>query len=143
MLSLKRNTQQSCRLAFSWGFSLNRPLPAPPNFPLLPPLPCQVAINGERPWVDPDCPDALRRLITRCWHQDQHMRPSPAELMRLTEFLIQVCATLCMLCLWAGNPQQSLATLHEACASSCSLTLSGLVKENYSSCSCLPGGREP
>lgn len=31
--------------------------------------PLQVAINGERPWVDPDCPEPLRRLITKCWHQ--------------------------------------------------------------------------
>ncbi len=31
--------------------------------------PVQVAINGERPWVDPDCPEPLRRLITKCWHQ--------------------------------------------------------------------------
>lgn len=35
--------------------------------------PSQVAINGERPWVDPDCPEPLRRLITKCWHQDPHV----------------------------------------------------------------------
>lgn len=29
----------------------------------------KVAINGERPWVDPDCPEPLKRLITKCWHQ--------------------------------------------------------------------------
>ncbi len=49
----------------------------------------QVAINGERPWMDPDCPEPLRKLVTKCWHQDPHMRPSPADIMRLTEFLIQ------------------------------------------------------
>jgi hypothetical protein len=54
------------------------------------PLPLQVAINGERPWVDPDCPEPLRRLITKCWHQDPHMRPSCAEVMRLTSIMIQV-----------------------------------------------------
>lgn len=35
--------------------------------------PSQVAINGERPWLDPDCPEPLRRLITKCWHQDPHV----------------------------------------------------------------------
>lgn len=49
----------------------------------------KVAINGERPWLDPDCPEPLRRLITKCWHQDPHMRPSCAEIMRLTELLLQ------------------------------------------------------
>ncbi|KAI3430797.1 hypothetical protein D9Q98_009209 [Chlorella vulgaris] len=49
----------------------------------------KVAINGERPWLDPDCPEPLRRLITKCWHQDPHMRPSCAEVMRLTAFMIQ------------------------------------------------------
>jgi hypothetical protein len=49
----------------------------------------QVAINGERPWMDTDCPEPLRKLITKCWHQDPHMRPSPAEIMRLTDFMIQ------------------------------------------------------
>ncbi|EFN52665.1 hypothetical protein CHLNCDRAFT_138610 [Chlorella variabilis] len=49
----------------------------------------KVAINGERPWVDPDCPEPLRRLITKCWHQDPHMRPSCAEIMRLAAFMIQ------------------------------------------------------
>lgn len=38
------------------------------------PPPTQVAINGERPWIDPDCPEPLRRLITKCWHQDPHVR---------------------------------------------------------------------
>ncbi len=53
------------------------------------PAALQVAINGERPWMDPECPEPLRKLITKCWHQDPHMRPSPADIMRLTEFLIQ------------------------------------------------------
>eukprot|EP00887_Chlorella_sp_A99_P004370 scaffold15.g4370.t1 len=48
----------------------------------------KVAINGERPWIDPDTPEPLRKLITKCWHQDPHMRPSTAEIMRLTGWLI-------------------------------------------------------
>lgn len=40
---------------------------------LAPPLPhhphClpQVAINGERPWMDPDMPEPLRKLVRKCW----------------------------------------------------------------------------
>jgi len=49
----------------------------------------KVAINGERPWVDPDCPLGLQRLIGKCWHQDPHMRPSCAEISRLSEILIE------------------------------------------------------
>ena len=49
----------------------------------------KVAIQGERPRMDADCPDGLQRLISRCWHQDPHYRPSCAEIMRLTEILMQ------------------------------------------------------
>lgn len=49
----------------------------------------KVAINGERPWVDPECPESLRRLIMKCWHQDPHQRPSCADIMRLTDLLIR------------------------------------------------------
>jgi len=49
----------------------------------------KVAINGERPWMDPDCPEPLKRLITKCWHQDPHQRPSCADVMRLTELMMQ------------------------------------------------------
>lgn len=49
----------------------------------------RVAVNGERPWMDPDCPEGLRRLITKCWHQDPRQRPSCADVMRLTDLLIQ------------------------------------------------------
>lgn len=49
----------------------------------------KVAINGERPWMDPDCPEPLKRLITKCWHQDPRQRPSCADVMRLTDLLMQ------------------------------------------------------
>jgi hypothetical protein len=49
----------------------------------------KVAINGERPWMDPDCPEPLKRLIVKCWHQDPHQRPSCADIMRRTDILIQ------------------------------------------------------
>jgi len=49
----------------------------------------KVAINGERPWMDPDCPEPLKRLITKCWHQDSRQRPSCADVMRLTDLLMQ------------------------------------------------------
>ena len=49
----------------------------------------KVAINGERPWMDPDCPENLKRLITKCWHQDPRQRPSCADVMRLTDLMIQ------------------------------------------------------
>jgi serine/threonine protein kinase len=49
----------------------------------------KVAVNGDRPWVDPDTPEPLKRLIKKCWHQDPHQRPSCAEIMRRTDILIQ------------------------------------------------------
>ena len=49
----------------------------------------KVALNGERPWMDPECPEPLRRLITKCWHQDPRQRPSCADVMRLTDLLMQ------------------------------------------------------
>jgi len=48
----------------------------------------KVAINGERPYMDPDTPEPLRRLITKLWHQDPRVRPSCAEVMRLTEIMV-------------------------------------------------------
>ena len=48
-----------------------------------------VAINGERPWVDPEAPEPLKRLIKKCWHQDPHQRPSCADIVRRTDILIQ------------------------------------------------------
>lgn len=48
-----------------------------------------VAINGERPRMDPDMPEPLKRLIQRCWAQDARQRLSCAEIMRLTEIIIR------------------------------------------------------
>lgn len=48
----------------------------------------KVAINGERPWIAPDCPLPLKKLITKCWHQDPHQRPSCTDIMRLSHILI-------------------------------------------------------
>ena len=39
--------------------------------------------------MDPDCPEPLKRLINKCWHQDPLQRPSCADVMRRTEILIQ------------------------------------------------------
>ena len=42
--------------------------------------PVQVAINGERPWVDPETPEPLKKLINKCWHQDPHVsEPGPVD----------------------------------------------------------------
>lgn len=49
----------------------------------------KVAVNGERPWLDPDAPEPLRRLITKLWQQDPRLRPSCAEVMRFTEIMMQ------------------------------------------------------
>ncbi|KDD72426.1 protein kinase, partial [Helicosporidium sp. ATCC 50920] len=49
----------------------------------------KVAINGERPWMDPACPEPLKWLILKCWHQQAHMRPSCAEIVRITDILMQ------------------------------------------------------
>lgn len=38
--------------------------------------------------MDPDTPEPLRRLITKLWHQDPRVRPSCAEVMRITELLM-------------------------------------------------------
>ncbi len=70
-----------------------------------------MAINGERPWMDADCPEPLRRLITKCWHQDPHMRPSCAEVMRLTAFMIQARQAAMG---WRGGGEQGGAGRGEA-----------------------------
>lgn len=49
----------------------------------------KVAVNGDRPWVDPETPEPLKRLIKKCWHQDPHQRPSCAEILRRTDILIR------------------------------------------------------
>ena len=49
----------------------------------------KVAVNGDRPWLDPETPEPLKRLIKKCWHQDPHQRPSCAEILRRTDILIR------------------------------------------------------
>ncbi|KAK2078084.1 hypothetical protein QBZ16_003952 [Prototheca wickerhamii] len=49
----------------------------------------RVAINKERPPIDPGCPEPLRWLITKCWQQEPTLRPSCAELVRITELMIR------------------------------------------------------
>ncbi len=49
----------------------------------------KVAVNGDRPWMDPETPEPLKRLIKKCWHQDPHQRPSCAEILRRTDILIR------------------------------------------------------
>lgn len=49
----------------------------------------KVAVNGDRPWMDPETPEPLKRLIKKCWHQDPHQRPSCAEIHRRTDILIR------------------------------------------------------
>mmetsp|Transcript_24383 Transcript_24383/g.62578 ORF Transcript_24383/g.62578 Transcript_24383/m.62578 type:complete len:1021 (-) Transcript_24383:270-3332(-) len=48
-----------------------------------------VAFNNERPAIPDDCPENLRRLITKCWRQDPGTRPSCAEVVRLLEIMLQ------------------------------------------------------
>ncbi|KAK9827455.1 hypothetical protein WJX74_003381 [Apatococcus lobatus] len=48
----------------------------------------QVAIKQERPKIDADTPEDLKRLIQKCWHPDPRVRPSCAEIMRLSEILL-------------------------------------------------------
>lgn len=57
--------------------------------PLLVQIILQVAIKGARPAMDPTCPEAVRRLISKCWAQDSRTRPSCAEVLRLTDILLQ------------------------------------------------------
>lgn len=40
-----------------------------------------VSVAGERPPLPPGCPPRLARLITRCWAEDPHARPSCYEVM--------------------------------------------------------------
>ena len=49
----------------------------------------QVAIKGLRPPMEPSCPEAVRRLISKCWAQDSRFRPSCAEVMRMADILLQ------------------------------------------------------
>jgi hypothetical protein len=47
----------------------------------------RVAVEGNRPPMEEGMPEGLRRLVTRCWHQDPRARPSALEVMRLAEVL--------------------------------------------------------
>ena len=49
----------------------------------------KVAVNGDRPWMDPETPSGLARLIKKCWHQDPHQRPSCADVLRRLDILIR------------------------------------------------------
>jgi hypothetical protein len=49
----------------------------------------KVAVNGDRPWLDPETPEPLKRLIRKCWHQDPHQRPSCADILRRLDILIR------------------------------------------------------
>eukprot|EP00884_Botryococcus_braunii_P016796 jgi/Botrbrau1/37/Bobra.0022s0032.1 len=51
-----------------------------------------VAIRGQRPALDIAAPDAVRRMISRCWAPDPRFRPSTPEILRLTELWIQQAA---------------------------------------------------
>jgi serine/threonine protein kinase len=48
-----------------------------------------VGMEGKRPWIDPDTPDGLKRLIQKCWSQSPKDRPSCAEVVKTTEILIR------------------------------------------------------
>ena len=49
----------------------------------------KVAVQGERPGMDSDCLNGLKRLIQKCWHQDPPQRPSCAETVKLTDIMMQ------------------------------------------------------
>ena len=49
----------------------------------------KVAINGDRPAIDADCPEGLTKLIKKCWAQNPQQRPSAADIVRLTDILMQ------------------------------------------------------
>lgn len=51
-----------------------------------------VAIRGQRPVLDIAAPEAVRRMVSRCWAPDPRFRPSTAEILRLTELWIQQTA---------------------------------------------------
>ncbi len=49
----------------------------------------KVAVNGDRPWMDPETPSGYARLIKKCWHQDPHQRPSCSDVLRRLDILIR------------------------------------------------------
>ncbi|XP_072048655.1 uncharacterized protein [Amphiura filiformis] len=42
----------------------------------------QVSVNRLRPKIPDDCPQFLKQLMTRCWHQDRTQRPESLEILR-------------------------------------------------------------
>ncbi|XP_072048662.1 uncharacterized protein [Amphiura filiformis] len=42
----------------------------------------QVMMKGLRPKIPDDCPQFLRELIERCWHQDRTQRPESKEIVK-------------------------------------------------------------
>jgi hypothetical protein len=50
-----------------------------------------VAVEGQRPPLPetlPSCPPAIRQLITACWADSPHERPSSRELLELSTQLL-------------------------------------------------------
>jgi serine/threonine protein kinase len=42
-------------------------------------------LEGKRPQIPPDCPEAMRKLIERCWHAKPAKRPSMKEVVEAIE----------------------------------------------------------
>ena len=67
----------------------------------------QVAVEGQRPPLPdglPGCPAALQRLITSCWADSPHARPSSKDVLELTTQLLLEADTPS-----AAEQQQQLA----------------------------------
>jgi serine/threonine protein kinase len=45
-------------------------------------------LEGKRPQVPPDCPDELKKLMTRCWHAKANKRPDMKDVIAFLDKLL-------------------------------------------------------
>jgi hypothetical protein len=44
-----------------------------------------AVVRGTRPSAPDDCPPEIAEVMNRCWHEDQHARPSFDDVLPLLE----------------------------------------------------------
>jgi hypothetical protein len=45
-------------------------------------------LEGRRPQIPGDCPEAVAKMVKKCWHEKPHKRPSMEELVAFFDGLL-------------------------------------------------------
>jgi len=78
---------------YSFGLLLWEIAVVEPLFNLMEPkkIAAQV-LKGVRPIIPPSCPSELSSLMTRCWDDDPHLRPTFQEIVKELRSLVNLDA---------------------------------------------------